>query len=98
MFTKILKIIPGAWQLYERLLPHKFVYRREGERFSLFNEQTRELIGGFAIGPDDTVVDAGCGAGYASTFASACGAAVYAVDIDANALAEIEERIRKRKP
>jgi SAM-dependent methyltransferase len=98
MFTKILKIIPGAWQLYERLLPHKFVYRREGERFGLFNEQTRELIGGFAIGPDDTVVDAGCGAGYASTFASACGAAVYAVDIDANALAEIEERIRKRKP
>jgi SAM-dependent methyltransferase len=74
------------------------VSRTEGEQFGLFNEQTRELIGGFAIGPDDTVVDAGCGAGYASTFASACGAAVYAVDVDANALSAIKERMRRQNP
>jgi ubiquinone/menaquinone biosynthesis C-methylase UbiE len=98
MFTKLLKLIPGAWQLYEKLLPHKFVYRAEGEHFGLFNEQTRELVGGFAIGPEDTVVDAGCGEGYASSFASACGAAVYAVDIDAKALAAVEQRMRIRKP
>jgi ubiquinone/menaquinone biosynthesis C-methylase UbiE len=98
MLNKLMRHIPGAWRLYEKLRPHEFVYRKEGEHFGLFNEQTRELIGGFAISPDDTVVDAGCGAGYASTFAAACGAAVYAVDIDASALAEIEERIRKQKP
>jgi SAM-dependent methyltransferase len=98
MLTRLLKFIPGAWQFYESLRPHKFVARWEGERFGLFNEQTRELVGGFVIGPSDTVVDVGCGAGCASVFASDCGAAVYAVDIDPTALATVEKRMRERKP
>src|SRR5581483_4406060 len=50
------------------------------------------LLGGFAIGPADTVVDVGCVACCASVFASDCGAEVYAVDIDPRALAAVDKR------
>ncbi len=98
MISKILKRLPGMERLYEALLPHRFVARREDERFGLFNDHKRELLSGFAIGPADTVVDVGCGAGCASAFAADCGAAVYAVDIDPRALAAVKERMRERKP
>jgi ubiquinone/menaquinone biosynthesis C-methylase UbiE len=84
-------------RLYETWLPHKFVDRWEGERFGLFNEQTRELLGSFPIGSADTVVDVGCGIGSASIFAADCGATVYAVDVDPQALAAVDKRMRGRK-
>lgn len=98
MFLRLIKLFPPLRRMYETLLPHKFVDRWEGDRFGLFNEQTRELLGSFPIGASDTVVDVGCGAGSASFFAADCGAAVYAVDIDPCVLAKVEERMRGRKP
>ncbi|HTU93293.1 MAG TPA: class I SAM-dependent methyltransferase [Gemmataceae bacterium] len=97
MLLNLLRSSPALRRLHEMLRPHKFVARREDDRFGLFNRQTRELLGGFAIGSDDTVVDVGCGAGCASAFAAECGAAVYAVDVDPHALAAAEERMRGRK-
>jgi SAM-dependent methyltransferase len=98
MLLRLLRHFPRLLRLYETLLPHKFVDRWEGERFGLFNEQTHELLGSFPIGSADTVVDVGCGMGTASVFAADCGAAVYAVDVDACALATVEKRMRGRRP
>lgn len=97
MLKNLLKSLPAARRLHEMLRPHKFVARREDERFGLFNCRTQELLGGFAIGPDDTFVDVGCGAGCASAFAADCGAAVYAVDVDPIALAGVVQRMKGRK-
>lgn len=98
MLNRFVNSVPVLRRLHERLRPDRFVDRSEGEHFGLFNEQTRELLGGFAIGPADTVVDVGCGAGCASVFASDCGAAVFAVDVDPLALATVSQRMRGRKP
>ncbi len=67
---------------------------REAEQFGWFNEKTRELLAGFPIGESDIVVDVGCGAGRSSEFAACCGATVYAVDIDAEAIAAVERRLK----
>jgi SAM-dependent methyltransferase len=98
MLKHFLKSLPGVRRLHEIWRPHKFVARREDERFGLFNRETCELLSGFVIGPADTLVDVGCGAGCASAFASDCGAAVYAVDIDPRALADVDNRMQGRKP
>jgi SAM-dependent methyltransferase len=98
MLKHFIKSLPAVQRLHEMLRPHKFVARREGEHFGLFNRQTREVLSGFAISPADTVVDVGCGAGCASVFASDCGAEVYAVDIDPHALAAVHKRMQGRKP
>lgn len=98
MLTEFLKRLPGVRKMRAALQPHKYVACQEDERFGLFNEEKGELLDGFPIGAADTVVDVGCGAGCASVFAAACGAAVYAVDIDPHALATVEERMSGRKP
>lgn len=98
MIKTLLKSFPIARRLSEMLRPHKYTARREDERFGLLNPRTRELLGGFAIGPDDTFVDVGCGAGCASVFAADCGATVYAVDVDPIALAGVAQRMRGRNP
>jgi SAM-dependent methyltransferase len=98
MFNRLLNSSPILRRLHEWLRPEKFVSAWEGEHFGLFNKRTRELVGGFPVGPDDIVVDVGCGVGCASVFASECGATVFAVDIDPRALAAVEERMRGRRP
>jgi ubiquinone/menaquinone biosynthesis C-methylase UbiE len=97
MLVNLLKSFPIARRLHEIFRPEKLVARQEDERLGLFNHETRELLGGFAIGPDDTVVDVGCGAGAASEFAADCRANVYAVDIDPLALAAVDKRMQGRK-
>jgi SAM-dependent methyltransferase len=98
MLTNLLKSLPVARRLHAMFRPDKLVARQEDERFGLFNRETRELLGGFAVGPDDVVVDVGCGAGQASAFAAECGATVYAVDIDPHALAAVDQLMQGRKP
>lgn len=49
-----------------------------------FLEETGDLVPGFQIVPDDTVVDVGCGRGRASLFAANCGAEVIGVDVNAS--------------
>ena len=85
-------------RLLRRLAPYRFIGERESEFCGAFNVTTRELLAGFPIGETDTVVDVGCGEGYASQFAAHCGAAVYAVDIDRNALAAVERHMQEQKP
>jgi len=46
------------------------------------------------IGPDDTVIDIGCGAGNACVAAGRLGAAVVAVDYGPELIAQVEERMR----
>jgi SAM-dependent methyltransferase len=98
MLYKLLRRIPGGMKLIRRLEPYRFIGERESELCGAFNWTTRELLAGFPIGETDTVVDVGCGEGYASRFASRCGAAVYAVDIDPNALAAVERHMQGQKP
>ncbi|HEY7157439.1 MAG TPA: methyltransferase domain-containing protein [Gemmataceae bacterium] len=97
MLQKVIKRLPGAMRLLQLLKPHKFIAEREGELCGQFNLETRELLAGYPIGEADTVVDVGCGEGASSEFAARCGAAVYAVDIDPQALAAVERRMRRWK-
>lgn len=58
-----------------------------------FNSETGELVPGFAIAPDDVVIDVGCGTGGASLFCARQGATVHFLDLDAEKVAEAEERL-----
>jgi SAM-dependent methyltransferase len=91
-------LVKRALKPLRALTPHKFVSHREAEQFGWFNGETRELLAGFSIGEADTVVDVGCGAGRSSEFAARCGATVYAVDIDAEAIASVERRLKRLRP
>src|SRR6516162_1036833 len=81
----------------EALVPHRFVSSRDAEQFGWYNWKKRELLKGFPIGAADTVVDVGCGEGSSSDFAAQCGATVYAVDIDAEAIDAVQRRMKGRK-
>jgi SAM-dependent methyltransferase len=94
MLKKLIKHARQALNPLRALLPYRFVSRLDAEEYGCFNWQTRELLSGFPIHDADTVVDVGCGAGAASEFAALCGAAVFAVDIDAQAIAGIQRRIK----
>lgn len=97
MWQKYLKRLTWFHKPLRSLLPHLFVGDREGELFGQFNDETGELIRGFPIGAEDTVVDVGCGGGWSSAFAAGRGATVYAVDIDPQALAAVEHLIKGRR-
>lgn len=58
-----------------------------------FNEATGELVEGFCITADDTVLDVGCGQGRASLFAARRGARVLAADIDLDTLRGVNRRL-----
>jgi SAM-dependent methyltransferase len=78
---------PAAYQVVREL---------EARRAGVYNRATRELVPGFAVGPDDVVVDVGCGPGVASGFAAACGGAeVYAVDIDPGAVETVRRNMAR---
>ncbi|HEY7310433.1 MAG TPA: methyltransferase domain-containing protein [Gemmataceae bacterium] len=96
MWQKYLKRMTLARKLLRALMPHLFVGDREGELFGQFNDESGELVGGFPVGAGDTVVDVGCGGGWSSAFAARRGAAVYAVDVDPQALAAVEHLMKGR--
>jgi SAM-dependent methyltransferase len=52
-------------------------------------------IPGLEIGPDDTVVDVGCGVGTVCAYAAKLGAAVIGIDADEAALAVADEALRR---
>jgi SAM-dependent methyltransferase len=81
----------------EALAPHRYIASRDAEQFGWYNWNKRELLTDFPIGATDTVVDVGCGEGSSSEFAAQCGATVYAVDIDAQAIDSVRRRMKALK-
>jgi SAM-dependent methyltransferase len=77
--------------------PHRFVKDIEGQQFGWFNHKTRELLTGFPVGETDIVADIGCGDGANSLFSAECGATVYAVDIDPQAIDDVNRRVKGQK-
>ncbi|WP_374404558.1 glycosyltransferase [Niveibacterium sp.] len=62
-------------------------------RAGWYRQSTNELLQGFPISADDTVLDVGCGAGMASLFAGQRGARVISADVDASAITALEQRM-----
>ncbi len=58
-----------------------------------FDRETGELVTGFPIRPEDTVLDVGCGNGGACMFAAGQGAEVIAVDILPDVIASVDRRL-----
>lgn len=58
-----------------------------------FLNDTGEVFRGVPVGPQDSVVDVGCGDGGASLFCARRGAQVTAIDIDPQVVASIRERL-----
>jgi 2-polyprenyl-3-methyl-5-hydroxy-6-metoxy-1,4-benzoquinol methylase len=58
-----------------------------------FDQETGELVTGFQIRPEDTVLDVGCGNGGACMFAAGQGAEVIAVDILPDAIENVGRRL-----
>lgn len=63
-----------------------------------FQNATNEVFRGIHIGPEDTVVDVGCGDGGNSLFCARRGAHVTAVDIDPQVISAIEVRLAEAAP
>ncbi len=60
-----------------------------------FNQETGELVEGFPIGPDDTVMDIGCGTGGFTLFSGRQGAEIYVVDVDESKLDIAVQRLKE---
>jgi SAM-dependent methyltransferase len=60
-----------------------------------YNSETGELFTGFTVGPDDVVVDVGCGDGGAASFCARQGAQIILADVDAPRLAATAARVRE---
>nr|WP_242533134.1 glycosyltransferase [Niveibacterium umoris] len=62
-------------------------------RAGWYRQDTHELLEGFPISADDTVLDVGCGAGMATIFAAQRGASVIFADVDQAAISALEARM-----
>jgi 2-polyprenyl-3-methyl-5-hydroxy-6-metoxy-1,4-benzoquinol methylase len=63
-----------------------------------FQNDTDEVFRGVPVGPDDMVVDVGCGDGGNSLFCVRRGAHVTAIDMDPQVIASIEGRLSEFSP
>lgn len=63
-----------------------------------FQNATNEVFRGIHIGPEDTVVDVGCGDGGNSLFCARRGAHVTAIDIDPQVISTLEARLAEAAP
>ena len=70
---------------------------RDLEENGWFQRKTGELITGFPIRAEDTLVDVGCGHGGASMFAAGQGAEVIAVDIRPDVIERMDRELAKSK-
>ncbi len=58
-----------------------------------FNNPQRELYTGFPVGPENTVLDLGCGDGGMSAFCSRMGASVFFADVDTEKVEATRQRL-----
>ncbi|CAD5107404.1 class I SAM-dependent methyltransferase [Zestomonas carbonaria] len=80
----------------EEPIPADFTF--EDARLSgWFSLETGELLKGFPIQPEDSVLDVGCGDGTFISFCARLGAEVTFADIDAEKVRSVEERLRGGK-
>ncbi|WP_243050008.1 class I SAM-dependent methyltransferase [Dyella sp. RRB7] len=63
-----------------------------------FSADKGELFRGFSVGPDDTVVDVGCGDGGYGVFCARLGAHVIAIDVDEEVVAAMAKRLEAANP
>jgi SAM-dependent methyltransferase len=59
-----------------------------------YGKENGELVKGFCIKPEDTILDAGCGTGGQALYAAKTGAHVILLDIDASRVTEAMERLK----
>jgi len=88
-----------AWRLLNRSLPpdavdYGAVGLRDAIRSGWYRNETRELFSGFPIAPADIVADIGCGGGGNSLFCARFAAHLIAVDINPDAVAALDRRLR----
>jgi SAM-dependent methyltransferase len=83
--------------IMRQLWPHRFVWQDDAELAGWFSYATGELIPGIAFGAEDVVADVGCGDGMATEFACRCGAEVYALDIDPQAIEALRRRMGRQQ-
>ena len=69
----------------------------DAQQSGWYQHATGELLKGFTITAEDTVIDVGCGEGGASAFAVARGAKVIATDVDQAAVESMRRKMRKRR-
>lgn len=62
-----------------------------------YKKDTGELIEGFQIVADDTLLDVGCGDGPASRFAAGCGAEIICADIEAEKVEQVKAKLAKSR-
>ena len=62
-----------------------------------YKKDTGELIEGFKIIAEDTLLDVGCGDGPASRFAAGCGAEIICADIEAEKVEKVKKKLSKSR-
>ena len=73
-------------------MPSKFL---DAQQSGWFNEEQGELFSGFAIRPEDTFLDVGCGDGGASIFAARQGCAVISTDVLPEKIEQLAKRLER---
>lgn len=63
-----------------------------------FNNKTGELLSGFKICPDESILDIGCGGGQFSHFCAKHGAKIILADIDEEKILKAEQHVRAVNP
>ena len=77
------------------MTPLLATYLRDAALGGWFDNATGALYTGFQTGPDDVVIDVGCGEGGFTGFCARQGSHVILVDIDANSIAGAAARMRE---
>lgn len=72
---------------------HQFVGLTDAVRSGWYLSDTAELVEGFAVHPEDVVLDVGCGDGLATHFAARQGAHVAFTDIDSSKVQAVREQV-----
>ncbi|MCR9104926.1 MAG: class I SAM-dependent methyltransferase [Gammaproteobacteria bacterium] len=68
----------------------------DGKMSGWLQTDTDELFRGFPVSASDTVLDVGCGGGFSALFCGSRGASITAVDISAEAVATLTQKLQEQ--